>query len=1436
MAIAFLYRLKNLTKSLLHYLNENPGALFIIAFQISLLIAAYYLILGDETLANDIAIYAYYFLVLGVIFQALPTKLASISILVAALSSTSVFFILDRETIVYSSFLLFIAIILTISNSLFIEGSSTKVSLGRLSSKFISLIPQIFVILSPLISLIDSNSLLVLFKFPLLLLVFTFFIGKVVLDFSSNYELLSLNTLTLASGVGISLTSILSFIVSTFDLPVSFSISILYALVGVTSFLKKFKFIKSNSSSSLTFNYKTLVALSLIFLFFLLGLFEVTKFSILVPSSLLNDYVSSKILERETLNSKLGDKLGTSLFLSPFFENLRITNLEYAQLIVIVFLFSLSLLSTYSFAKFYFQETSIKSSLVFMVFLFLFSGNFWLKILQGVVYGNSASNILPLLPISSYDLLSFSSQTFFGSCSNFILIILFSSFLLTLRNLSSIWFSSFVIVTYFSLAFPLVFFLVLTSILILSPIMVFNQREDAKTLLTGILASLIVIFLANLYSNFSVYVVVALSLIVATLTFFLHRQNFYKKLNPLSRKISFIITYSLFSVCLISLFAWLNYPWDSNSTITPTYGFLFFSEFSGILLYLATLSIFFFLLGKERSIFYETSLVNMLISFLVLFVLSSLNLYVYNTQLNLQQVIDLFNIDLAILATFGFSRVASVFKSSKFSKYLSLIFVCFVSLYGLNSYVAAMNFKANEVRSYSQLSQQELEAINFLDDYFSSNKNSLLIASRNAEASLASSPPEYLKEGLLLFYSSKPELVNLLLSQGNKKILVYLSNKDVEDAKSSLFYSYLNSSKLLFKNEAAAIYEVTSVSKLSPRSSNVLIVPSYENVVGSNYSYVFSLLSELNSSFTTRLDTDANLFSSKNLFLSYDPPIPNYSEPTTSALFLSFLESFIDEQKARGSYIVGKYALITGNWSSSSGLLIGGNGLPSSKGFFVPNKNFSSEFAEFSITPFTSSSLSSAFGFVYDFKDTEHFRALFMIFKPSGVISVYRLLVNGSETNMFPFGGKDTIPWFPGETLIFGLNISSKFQRFYLDNQEVLSLNETLSYGKLGFFYYGFYYVVIGRVTKIREIPLRSVSDYLNFLLEGGNLTVFNTNGYNFFAMRLLNVTYSTVAVNKFVGSKNFSIPETNVSLVLPLSNVSVVSYFEGNGHKIPFVVSAKIGRGTLTYVNLYNLINSRVISILGKLLESSGVKLQKEPPYIYEGSSAAFLSAKIQGKTILSSSSAAFNINVSQLSYSSPVTVFFNDSRMNVTLGSIRYISITNMKEITIEAPSVTILKEGNGFYQNFIIEGDVWIKFPGYSKITLFSGTPAQSVSQSFNGSNLALHFLSKGNRFIVCLFQPNVSATGNIVFSSFYTFDKSLPLLVSSDGNDVSLEGQMNFKITASDNYKLIKVTSLAVLNKNVFFVDDRILASYLIFWVIATLPFLVFSALIKEEILG
>ncbi|MBS7618802.1 hypothetical protein KEJ25_09455 [Candidatus Bathyarchaeota archaeon] len=51
------------------YMRENWGSPFIMAFMAMLMIAAGYLCYGLESIANEIAVYAYYSLVIGVVLQ-----------------------------------------------------------------------------------------------------------------------------------------------------------------------------------------------------------------------------------------------------------------------------------------------------------------------------------------------------------------------------------------------------------------------------------------------------------------------------------------------------------------------------------------------------------------------------------------------------------------------------------------------------------------------------------------------------------------------------------------------------------------------------------------------------------------------------------------------------------------------------------------------------------------------------------------------------------------------------------------------------------------------------------------------------------------------------------------------------------------------------------------------------------------------------------------------------------------------------------------------------------------------------------------------------------------------------------------------------------------------------------------------------------------------
>lgn len=51
------------------YVKENLGALFIIIFQIFLVVCACFLFQKDLTMASEVAVCAYYLLVMGVVLQ-----------------------------------------------------------------------------------------------------------------------------------------------------------------------------------------------------------------------------------------------------------------------------------------------------------------------------------------------------------------------------------------------------------------------------------------------------------------------------------------------------------------------------------------------------------------------------------------------------------------------------------------------------------------------------------------------------------------------------------------------------------------------------------------------------------------------------------------------------------------------------------------------------------------------------------------------------------------------------------------------------------------------------------------------------------------------------------------------------------------------------------------------------------------------------------------------------------------------------------------------------------------------------------------------------------------------------------------------------------------------------------------------------------------------
>ena len=63
--------MKKPISTILEYFKDNWGVIFILGFQVLLITAAALLVSGDSVIANEVSIYAYILLVIGVTLQLL---------------------------------------------------------------------------------------------------------------------------------------------------------------------------------------------------------------------------------------------------------------------------------------------------------------------------------------------------------------------------------------------------------------------------------------------------------------------------------------------------------------------------------------------------------------------------------------------------------------------------------------------------------------------------------------------------------------------------------------------------------------------------------------------------------------------------------------------------------------------------------------------------------------------------------------------------------------------------------------------------------------------------------------------------------------------------------------------------------------------------------------------------------------------------------------------------------------------------------------------------------------------------------------------------------------------------------------------------------------------------------------------------------------------
>jgi hypothetical protein len=310
-----------------------------------------------------------------------------------------------------------------------------------------------------------------------------------------------------------------------------------------------------------------------------------------------------------------------------------------------------------------------------------------------------------------------------------------------------------------------------------------------------------------------------------------------------------------------------------------------------------------------------------------------------------------------------------------------------------------------------------------------------------------------------------------------------------------------------------------------------------------------------------------------------------------------------------------------------------------------------------------------------------------------------------------------------------------------------------------------------------------SMYDYWKYVESGGNITVLNTNGYGTVSEQLFTVSHSKVETHTIQGaSANLSLPlPLHVNKLTPLMpNVNILASYISQEDSIPYVLEVKIGKGTLTYVNIYPVIAAmltgetsyKIYDSMTELLEIINLDVARLDPDFRQAWLHTLKEARMKGNITLKTSSILFHPN----SGIDKVTVTLNNE--TATFTNATTILLANYSHVTITATNATIT-EGQGFYAKVAVNGVASIAFAGGATLTIHS-------DQGDTKLNCVGSLLVGTGEFVDLLIRtPQVVVEGETCFKELY-LSGDLGWKLRTYGQDLKINGSTSFDVGISDSY--------------------------------------------------
>jgi hypothetical protein len=907
-----------------------------------------------------------------------------------------------------------------------------------------------------------------------------------------------------------------------------------------------------------------------------------------------------------------------------------------------------------------------------------------------------------------------------------------------------------------------------------------------------------------------------------------------KVISYFQSNLSVVVVWVLLFVYILSLLVWLTDETIHVQQISTT-GYIpwfIYPVAYGIVGLLSIISLVYYSrLPFDKRDGFNLIMQAVLIMFLIGKIISIINSNFFNIGYTEQRLIMISFLFATFLAPISLIRLFDTVRLRVNGYRFTVIIACtlsFVVLIGFSSLMLQVEFWSLFVQQ-AKIGDQEWQAINYLRDILYNDKYAFTIAPsfQSKESVVFSSPPYNFPIPQIITSSVYPHIPLLAFSIYNlDHPYLYIHNRDrlLLNMTSTNWFTnqYFPTLPVVYSNDEISILNISDTSPPQIKSNLTLVVPArYTDTSWMTAYDIFYNSKDIY--YTEKLETDPRLYDGKHIFLTYDPDLSTIN----SKDFLG------DDNNAWKS--------VSGNWSYFPGRLHGENIDSKMESIIIREPwidNLSRISTTFKINNITESEPNYV-SLVYSFVDPNNYRfAGLNIYNDNIYVNSYRVN-NGSLASEFVWPGAMTgLKWNSGS--IFNMDLYSNNGSYNLalngSNYKLYEhgVNETQGFVGLG--YNGVKSVDFKRFDRWEDEMMKQMilNSYFQFIKDGGNLYVLNTNGYGTFSQLISNISMGYSIANSLKNDlvKTFSgngIPLNfgdNYTIANSLKN-DLVKTFSGNGIPLNFgdnytianslkndlvktfsedviftyhntinntvpIITKHIGEGKITYIDIHPIMN--------KLFEN---KLSRENVSKIMNSLGTFLPhSKIQHKGLELNGMSIFkemrgdgaiSLNTSSLILGNN---YFTEIVASKEPASI---SIPNVTNLAIKADSIIVssdanfsLANGRGFYGMLKLEG-------GSNHITelKFNNGKIEGLSnghyfQLRDVPNLTLY----GQPITLYLDKPFVEVNGNATLKEYY-YGKFI-----NPKQDRSINGTISFNLRVSDYYTVVNNLTVSDSHKRAF----------------------------------